>query len=284
MYSTKCWMEHPEGFISVDTRLWWGENMRCLQALSCRPSPPEAACKHLLDLWRIFWQRSDRTLFSPTRKALPTYYLVKIFSPVHTGTCFFSLSCISTLTSLSVLFRGPAACHLFHSQFTAEQPWRQTVLLTSRGPACSDMLLNIVSVWTSVKGCFEMFDVDEWETVSNLTGNVTLPAFMQGLEDRAVREHKSRWLTQGLFRRILFSDLCVNLFRSISLPFQQHVRERPRQKRSSMIIGAFCYALHAFFILSDIFQIRHHSVFRRFRIDTTDHSKCPQYDLLCSNQ
>lgn len=124
--------------------------MRCLQALSCRPSLPEAARKHLLDLWRIFWQRSDRTPFSPTQKATPSYYLFKIFSAVH----IFSLSCISALTPVSVLFRGPAARHLFHWQFTAEQPWRQTVLLTLRGPACSDMLLNIVSFWTSVKGLF----------------------------------------------------------------------------------------------------------------------------------
>lgn len=128
--------------------------MRCLQALSCRPSPPEAACKHLLDLWRIFWQRSDRTPFSLTLKVIPTYYLLKIFSAVHPDTWFFSLSCISAWTPVSVLFRGPAACHLFHWQFTAEQPWRQTVLLTLHGPACSDMLLNIMSVWTSVKGLF----------------------------------------------------------------------------------------------------------------------------------
>lgn len=43
---------------------------------------------------------------------------------------------------------------------------------------------------------------------------------MQGLEERAVREHKSRWPSQGLFRRILFSDLYVNCFTAVSTACQ----------------------------------------------------------------
>lgn len=159
MYSTKCWMEHPEGFISVDTRLWWGENMRCLQALSCRPSPPEAACKHLLDLWRIFWQISDRTPFSPTLKAMPTYYLVKIFSPVHTGTCFFSVlyfcinPCVRTFLSCMSLVLLTVHCRTtLKTDSLVDITWSCLFWYVAKYCVCLDICQRAVLRWLMFNG------------------------------------------------------------------------------------------------------------------------------------
>lgn len=63
---------------------------------------------------------------------------------------------------------------------------------TLRGPACPDMLLNAMSVLTSVKFCFWMFD-GQWEHVSNLTDrHVNVLGFLAGTGGRADREHKPR--------------------------------------------------------------------------------------------
>lgn len=73
------------------------------------------------------------------------------------------------------------------------------------GPACPDMLLNAVSVLTSVKFCFWMFD-SQWEHVSNLTDrHVTVLGFLAGTGGQSTNlgDHHRRPFQENSISRLI---------------------------------------------------------------------------------
>lgn len=146
----------------------------CLQSLSCRPSPPEATAAHLLDLWRIFWQRSYITSLAPPRKALTTHSSCAELKRLLLSTLGLGFPCpasnpdvpfplppcmLMPCTFLDELTRFSPCLHVTHfidsslqNNFEDRQLCRHYVVLLVCLDICHILFLD---VWWPMGACFK---------------------------------------------------------------------------------------------------------------------------------